>query len=279
MKADTRCLPCLKGLAIQAIELATPNPKLRAKVLKETLKILEQNFSTDIIPTLISDEMHARIKKVTGNADPYARLKKREMEVAKELSDEIRQTYGNNLRSCIEHAAIGNTLDFFRDFEQVRKDAQRKPKFAIDDISEFEKHLDRTERILYLADNAGECYFDLPLIKRLRDFARVIYVTKGAPIQNDITLGDLEKSGIRAEIGEVITTGTATVGIDLAKVSPEFKAEFDRADLMVAKGMGHYETLSELPIRGKVFYLLMAKCAPVARSLGIPEGSYVAMLR
>jgi uncharacterized protein with ATP-grasp and redox domains len=43
--------------------------------------------------------------------------------------------------------------------------------------------------------------------------------------------------------------------------------------------MGYWETLSELPARGKVFHLLKAKCGPVARSLGVPLNSYVALLR
>jgi len=43
--------------------------------------------------------------------------------------------------------------------------------------------------------------------------------------------------------------------------------------------MGNYESLSELPEEGKVFYCLMAKCRPVANSLGISLNSYVAMLR
>ena len=45
------------------------------------------------------------------------------------------------------------------------------------------------------------------------------------------------------------------------------------------KGMGNYETLSELPIRGKIAYCLMAKCQPIADSLRVPLNSYVAMLQ
>jgi hypothetical protein len=49
--------------------------------------------------------------------------------------------------------------------------------------------------------------------------------------------------------------------------------------LVLAKGMGYWETLSELPAQGKVFYLLKAKCKPVADSLGVALNSYVALLR
>jgi len=77
----------------------------------------------------------------------------------------------------------------------------------------------------------------------------------------------------------VITTGTATPGVLLSQASAEFKRQFEAADLILAKGMGYYETLSELPGDGRVLHCLKAKCKPVADSLGVPLNSYVAMLR
>ncbi|PIW40244.1 MAG: hypothetical protein COW22_02815, partial [Chloroflexi bacterium CG15_BIG_FIL_POST_REV_8_21_14_020_46_15] len=74
-------------------------------------------------------------------------------------------------------------------------------------------------------------------------------------------------------------TGVASPGVILDWASEQFREEFEAADLVFAKGMGHYESLSELPGQGKVFYCLMAKCRPVANSLGVPLNSYVAMLR
>ena len=65
----------------------------------------------------------------------------------------------------------------------------------------------------------------------------------------------------------------------MALASPEFKATFESADLVIAKGMGYWETLSELPAEGKVFYLLKAKCQPVTDSLNVALNSYVALLR
>jgi hypothetical protein len=59
----------------------------------------------------------------------------------------------------------------------------------------------------------------------------------------------------------------------------ELNREFAAADLILAKGMGYYESLSELPTEGRVFYCLKAKCQPVADSLGVLLNSYVALLR
>ncbi|MCJ7514668.1 MAG: ARMT1-like domain-containing protein, partial [Dehalococcoidia bacterium] len=149
----------------------------------------------------------------------------------------------------------------------------------IDDSKSFEAKLKQGSRVLYLADNAGEVFFDLPLITWMRRRASVAYVAKSAPVQNDVTLEDIRRAGLEDELGELLTTGTATPGIDFSQASAEFKQEFNSADFIFAKGMGYYESLSELPAEGKVFYCLRAKCQPVADALGVPLNSYVAMLR
>jgi len=122
-------------------------------------------------------------------------------------------------------------------------------------------------------------FFDLPLLTWMRRWASVAYVVKAAPVQDDVTLEDIRRVGLEAELGEIMNTGTATPGIDFSLASAEFKREFNSADLIFAKGMGYYESLSELPAEGRVFHCLRAKCQPVADSLGVPINSYVAMLR
>ena len=132
--------------------------------------------------------------------------------------------------------------------------------------------------MLYLADNAGEVFFDIPLLKLMRKYTRVLYVVKEAPVQNDITIEEIKKAGVENEIGEVITTGTATPGIDFDQASDSFKRAFENADFVFAKGMGCYETLDELQPEGRIFFCLKAKCKPVARSLGVALDSYIAKL-
>jgi len=103
------------------------------------------------------------------------------------------------------------------------------------------------------------------------------YVVKGSPVQNDLSVGDIRLTGLRLP-AEIIPS-PATVGFYPDRASPQLRERFARADLVVAKGMGNYETLTELPESGKFFYIFRAKCGPVARSLGVKVGDYVAMLR
>ena len=59
-------------------------------------------------------------------------------------------------------------------------------------------------------------------------------------------------------------------------ISDNLIKKLERCDLVIAKGMGYYETFSELPeYRKKVFHLLMAKCKPVAKTLGVQLNEYV----
>lgn len=300
MKLASRCYECLSGLVHQAADLATDDTSLKQRAIREGMKILDRQFSYDELSIVIAAQIHKRIREITHNPDPYRAMKEKEMLLAKELCCELLLRIGqaslldesgpkwtgerNNpckdeLRDCLRLAAAGNAIDFFREHWSIKEDIKQSVRFTVDDSEQFEVKLRGASKILYLADNAGEVYFDLPLVKIMRRFARVVYVVKPSPVQNDLTLKDVRMSGLHRQFGKVISTGVASPGIIFSLASDRFKREFQSADLIFAKGMGHYEALSELPPQGKVFYCLMAKCQPVANSLGVPVNSYVAMLR
>jgi uncharacterized protein with ATP-grasp and redox domains len=279
MKATNECYPCLANLVRQAAELATDDPRLRVKAIDQGLKLLGRQFSTGKTSIAVATLLHRVVREVTGNVDPYSRMKEAEVDMARSLRRGWQTNHEGSLRNRIVLAVRGNNIDFFKDMKQIKEGLRMPVEFAIDDTMQLERKLENAKAILYLADNAGEVFFDLPLVERLEDFAPVTYVVKDSPVQNDVTLDDLEKFGLAEELSRVSTTGTDTPGVDMAMASEEFKAEFEAADLVLAKGMGYWETLSELSPQGKVFYLLKAKCKPVADSLGVALNSYVALLR
>jgi uncharacterized protein with ATP-grasp and redox domains len=279
MKLSKSCYVCLKGLVYQAAEMASDDNELRAKAIASGMDILEAHFSCNEVSIVVATKIHDMIKKITKNPDPYHRMKLAEIKTARELYYEIAAKYNNSLKELLKLAALGNTLDFFRPLDVIKREMKNDVHFVIDNTDQFEMKLKGAQSLLYLADNAGEVFFDLPLVKWLRQFMHVTYVVKASPVQNDITLADIEHSGLLEEIGDIITTGTATPGIIFSLASAQFKREFDIADLIFTKGMGYYESLSELPEAGKVFHCLKAKCQPVADSLGVQLNSFVAMLR
>ncbi len=300
MKLAPDCYGCLKRLICQAANLATGDALLKQRAIAEATRILDNEFSYNQLSVVIATKIHKVIKNVTHNPDPYQTMKEKEMAIAQELYPELslraeamslrakrgnliarRQRsnlYEDDFSNCLKLAAAANAIDFFREPDLIKEDMRKPVNFAIDDSQQFETRLKSASKVLYLADNAGEIYFDLPLVKWMRRFADVIYVVKPSPVQNDAALEDIRNAGLESEFGEVITTGVASPGVVFSLASEEFKREFESADLILAKGMGHYESLSELSRQGKFFYCLMAKCQPVADSLGVPLNSYVAML-
>lgn len=279
MKLALECYDCLQRLIRQTANLATDDTLLQQKAVGEAMKVLDSEFSYNEISIVISTKIHKAIRQITHNPDPYWAMKEKEVAISRELYPGMRLRCRDNFGDYLKLAAAANAIDFFREPDIIREDMKKLVNFVIDDSERFEAKLKGASKALYLADNAGEIYFDLPLVKWMRQITHVIYVVKPAPVQDDVTLEDIGNAGLETEFGTVMTTGTASPGVIFALASTRFKQEFESADLIFAKGMGYYESLSELPQREKIFYCLMAKCKPVADSIGVPVNSYVAMLR
>jgi uncharacterized protein with ATP-grasp and redox domains len=279
MRISTECRDCLSNMADQACALATGDPALRKEARQNAEKILNQKLKPGVISIQVATPMHHIIKLTTGNPDPYRSTKDIEIDEARQLFELVKNSYEENFVSYLRLAALGNAIDFFRPIEEVKKEIRiLKLQFAIDDSALLESRVKSSNFILYLADNAGEIFFDMPLLNLMRRYARTVYVVKEKPVQNDITIADIKKAGMESEAGELMTTGTATPGVIFTLASDEFKQAFEKADFIFAKGMGYYETLEELPAQGRIFFCLKAKCGPVARSLKVPPDSYVARL-
>ena len=72
---------------------------------------------------------------------------------------------------------------------------------------------------------------------------------------------------------EIISNGSDAPATVLKECSAEFIDFFRKADVIVAKGQGNYESLSDE--EGNIFFLLTAKCPVVARHLHVQVGDMV----
>jgi uncharacterized protein with ATP-grasp and redox domains len=104
------------------------------------------------------------------------------------------------------------------------------------------------------------------LVKEIGNSREVTYAVKSGPIINDATIEDARFVGMD-EIVRVIETGNNVVGIDFDRSSPEFLEAYRRSDLIIAKGQGNFEALSETD--DNVYFLLRAKCQEVAEAVGV----------
>jgi len=171
-------------------------------------------------------------------SNPYRAMKEREMTLARETYPELRSQYQEDLRGCLKLAAAANVIDCFREPGSIKEDIRKTVNFALDDSERLEAKLKNAGKILYLADNAGELCFDLPLVNWMQQFAQVTYVVKPSPVQDDLTLEDVKRSGLQGKFGKVLSTGIASPGVVFSLASLQFQQEFESADFIFAKGMG-----------------------------------------
>jgi uncharacterized protein with ATP-grasp and redox domains len=83
---------------------------------------------------------------------------------------------------------------------------------------------------------------------------------------------DAEFAGL-TDIVNVIDNGSDAPGTILEDCSQDFRDFFEKADLIIAKGQGNYETLSE--VNKKIFFLLKVKCPVIARNIGCEVGEMI----
>jgi len=270
------CRPCLERLVGLAVELATPDPEVRRRASQSARGCLEHEFGPGAIPAVIANRLLGIIHRISGNHDPFAARKAAATAWAARIFQRLAPAYGDDLESLLRLAAVGNALDFFRGEAETTREMLAGVSCEIEAASDFRRELAGPPGLLlYLADNAGEQFFDGPLVSGLRRRGwRVVYAVKAGPIQNDLTLADLAASGLLADLEPVADTGARTVGLELDGVSPGFRELYAAAGIIVAKGMGHFETMSHLG-DPRVWFLLQAKCPPVAQALGVEVNALV----
>jgi hypothetical protein len=276
MEIQPECYGCLTRLVELTAAQAAADPELRQRARRAALEIIARDFKPAAIPACIANRFHHAIMAATGNPDPFAARKAKETAYLGRMFQKVAPAYGDDLESLFRLAAAGNAIDFFRDEAEVTRELNSRIEFAFSDLPHFRRRLaDPQGLILYLADNAGEQFFDYPLVAHLRRLGRrVLYVVKAGPIQNDLTREDLYASGLGEALEPVADTGARTVGLELEKAGPAFQELYAAARIILAKGMGHFETMSHLP-DPRLYFLLQAKCAPVALALGVAQGAFV----
>jgi hypothetical protein len=281
MRVMSECYACLERLAKQTLGLCfgqRPRSCVEEKrITAEILGHLRKNFSPRTVPAVLFSRLNRQIKQQTRIGDPFLPRKTEEMHRARTVSRQLlAEQRPRSLYELLLFSVRGNSLDFFKPLEESIRHMHEPAALVAPGLECLEKKLRTPCRIIFFADNSGESFFDLPLVRYLGRKHHVTYVVKSRPVQNDLTLHDLKTSRMFELFPRVRGAGNDAVGIELNTLSAYLRSRLTRGDLVIAKGMGYYETFTELPhFRGAVFYLLMAKCRPVAQSLGVPLHSFV----
>lgn len=275
MKSDLECLVCLLKQALNTVKLVTRDKLVQREVINRVSDWIKE-ADLENSPADISTKVYKIVSEITGNKDPYKEIKKKTNEEALKFLpylNKIMSRAENKLDAALHIAVAGNIIDLGigHDYD-LKRDVKQviKTRFAINDISAFSQELKSGVRLLFLGDNSGEIVFDRILIEYLLSCdINIVYVVKSGPIINDALLEDAEIAGI-TKLVPVIETGSDDIGVNFRNTDNRFKKEYKNADIILAKGHGNFETLSNRS--DNIYFLLKAKCNVVAAELEIKKG-------
>ncbi len=188
MKVLPRCRDCLKDLARQVVTLSKGDERL----LDSSISLIEGLFSADCSPTLISNRLLKHVRQNTAVNDPFADLKEIEFQRATDSAKRLKGFFPATLRGALQSSAFGNGGDFFVEHSYDVN------SFALGgDVANIEARVYNSSKILVLGDNVGDFVFDLPLVKLLKRLGKkVFYAVKARPVQNDMSMHDVERFGV-----------------------------------------------------------------------------------
>lgn len=276
VKTAIDCMPCFVRQALEAARVVSDEPSFHNEIVRGILAYAAE-MNLDTTPPEVGQQLHRRIKTSSGNADPYYEIKRAYNRLALKFLPEIRaqiRVADDPFTMALRYAIAGNIIDLGANGSMTEADAHRSIEKTlsepfIGDVEAFQKAIAEARSILYLADNAGEIIFDRLLLEQLPT-DRVTLAVRGAPILNDALLEDAKEAGL-TDLVTVIDNGSDAPGTIVDDCSERFRQLFDTADVIISKGQGNFETLSDTQ-RG-IFFLFTVKCHVIADHCGHPKGT------
>jgi damage-control phosphatase, subfamily I len=277
MKTHLDCIPCFLRQTLEAARQITTDTKVHEQLVREVLR-MGADLDLGQAPPLVGQRIRRRVRELTGVKDPYQAAKNRfnrlAMAALPEIAALVRQS-PDPLLAAAKFAIAANAIDMGVAAELTDADVREALLGSANahfhgDRQKFRDAVADAKQILYLADNAGEIAVDRLLIEQLGP-ERVTLAVRGSPVLNDATLVDADDVEMR-ELVEVIDNGSDVAGTALKDCSPHFRQRFHDAELVIAKGQGNFETLSDVP--SNTFFLFKVKCPVLSRLVALPLGTH-----
>ena len=287
MRIYLDCIPCFYRQALEAARITGANEIIQKKIINEISQLIP-NFSLDANPPDMGRTIYTLVRKITGVKDPFKEIKENSNKFALNLYPELKQKIESSedrLLTALKLSIAGNVIDYgvknlINVEEEINKIFNEDFKSDNDNnktvfrYQEFKEILSKVKHIIYLADNAGDVVFDRLLIEELTEKLgkQVIYAVRDKPVINDALIEDALFCGIN-RTAKVVSSGSDAPGTLLKYCSPEFIRIYQKAELIISKGQGNYESLSEE--NRPIFFLFKAKCPVIAKDVGCKIGDMV----
>ena len=268
MKAELECLPCLVRQAREVAIMSTNDSSMQKKIMRSCFAYMSET-DLDRSPPEIAQGIGRIVRSMTGIDDPYRNVKSIHTAAALEMLPEMEKIVTKSddpFVTGLRLAIAGNIIDLGakekvsdNDISGILNEAMHLPLYGADP-RQLKAEIDKADSVLYLADNAGETVFDRVFLEQFTS-EKVTVAVRGAPAINDATLYDAKEAGLD-RVARLIDNGSGAPATVLSDCSPEFIDIFKKADVIIAKGQGNYESLSSSD--ANIFFLFRVKCDLVA---------------
>jgi len=264
---------------IRILKKANVSPEAQQKAVKRFMERLLSLDSFDLTPVHMGREIRCVISELFGEVDLYREMKDSANELLLSLYDDLKAEVlksSNPIETALRFSVAGNIIDFAPGHEiNVMRTLKESIKtgFAVNDLDKLLADLKKAKSILVIGDNCGEAVLD-KLFLELLDIPVKYFAVRSAPVLNDVTIREARLIGIE-EVATVIESGTNAPGTLLDRITPKFKDILYSSDVVISKGQGNFESLSDLD--REIYFLLMAKCDVVSGYIGVEKGSFIAL--
>ena len=276
------CIPCILSMSLNYLcKLSVPDEQVN-KIYSDILSLRPLRGEIwDITSPEVIESIMRKIMMAIDNDDPLAAEKEKQnqrMLTAYTSLKRMVETSAYPLSTAAQLAILGNAIDIMMldgvtDFQRIINEQLANP-LQENTFEVLEKRIMNSKSILYFGDNAGEIVLDKLFIETIKAQyeTEIVFVVRSMPTLNDATLKDSEQIGM-VNLVRVIENGIdgPVPGTLLHRCSRDVKGLFQKADLIISKGGGNFDTLDELPKKhkSKISYLLLSKCRPYQEHFGV----------
>jgi uncharacterized protein with ATP-grasp and redox domains len=274
MKIWPDCIPCILKMSLGIARVVMKNEDQVRRFMEQVIRLRYFNGGDWGVtsPEVIQD-VWLKVIEVSGKPDPLKEIKDEQNKKALAVYPKAKELVWKSkdpLLGAIKLAIAGNSIDAMTDVkgESPEEILKRWNQLEIDNenFNILKERLEKTRSLVYFGDNCGEIIFDRLLIELLLQKYRIeiTYITRTLPILNDATLQDALSMGIE-NVAQVIENGLPEPipGTYLKRIGSEVRTLIERSGLVISKGGGNYDSLTEeQELKGKVSFLFLAKCYP-----------------
>jgi len=276
------CIHCVFKASLNAIRSLTNDDEITKGLAQRILDIPAlRGLDWSVTSPQVIESAWLIITETLGQEDPYRQLKDHQTRRAMELYPRLKKLIDGSqdpLETAIRIAVMGNWIDLMWSFgsEDVaflisELENMAFPSEALDQLA---NEIASSGVLVYLGDNSGEIVFDRLLIETMRDLHHIdtFFVVRSRPTLNDATLREAHMVEMQ-KVALVMENGIngPFPGTSIARCSPRVRNLLGKADLVISKGGGNFDSLhEERHLVRKVAFLLMSKCAPYVSHFGVP---------